>query len=213
MKYFLAVILCLFVVSPALAAPMRVVVLGDSLTAGYGLPPNEAFPAQLQNALRAKGVDVAVENAGVSGDTSAGGLARLNGAIAGPVKPSLVIIELGANDMLRRMPAADMKANLHKILTSLKQQQIPAMLTGVMIPVFIPGFSYGAYDDAFEELADEFDVPFYESFLDGITLKPEYNLEDRMHPNAAGVKVIVENIQDDVRDALIPPTGFRKWFR
>jgi len=199
--------------SPAFAASMRVVVLGDSLTAGYGLPPGDAFPAQLENALRLKGRDVLVENAGVSGDTSAGGLARLDGAIAGPVKPSLVIVELGANDMLRRMPPADMKANLHKILTKLKEQQIAVLLAGVNMPLFIPGFSNSTYADVYEELADAFDVPLYESFIDGIALKPQYNLEDRMHPNAAGVKIIVENIQEDVEDILYPPTGIKGWFR
>lgn len=208
--YRVLTILLFLLVSPAThAETMRIVALGDSLTAGYGLPPDQAFPAQLEHALRQKGIDVAVENAGISGDTTAGGLARLNAAIAGPVKPRLVIVELGANDMLRRMSPVEMKTNLHKILTTLKEQQIPVLFTGVQMPVF---FSSAAYGDAFEDLADEFDVPFYESFLDGVMLKPEYNLEDRMHPNAEGVKVIVKNIQQDVIDILVPPTGIRAWF-
>lgn len=198
---------------PGHAAALRVVALGDSLTAGYGLPPQEAFPAQLEAALRAKGVDVAIENAGISGDTSAGGVARVDGAIAGPVKPNLVILALGANDILRRVPAADMKKNLHQILSKLKQQEIPVLLVQVKIPVFIPGYSGGAYSKAFSDLADEFDVELYDSFLKGVAMKPEYNLPDRFHPNAQGVAIMVENILPDVHDMLVPRKRFFGLFR
>ena len=181
--------------------PQRIVALGDSLTAGYGLQPVEAYPAQLQEALQQDGYNISIDNAGVSGNTAADGLARLEQAIDGKDKPSLVIVALGANDMLRRNPPALMKDALRRILQSLKGKKIPAVLYGMKSSFIIP-FSGSTYVDAYKDLAKEFDVPLYPFFLEGVVLDEKLNLGDGLHPNAAGVAVMVEKTKSFVEDAL-----------
>ena len=198
---------------PAPTRTLRVVALGDSLTAGYGLQATEAFPAKLEAALRSEGLNVSVENAGVSGDTTAGGLARLDQSIAGATKPDLVIVELGANDILRGGSPVEMENNLRQILTRLQQQHIPILLAGMNAPIYMPGPFRSQYNKIFPKLADEFDVPLYEFFLDGVALNPKYNLEDRMHPNALGVYIIVQKIKSSVQNILIPKKGFFGFFQ
>lgn len=198
---------------PIPARNLRVVALGDSLTSGYGLDISEAFPAKLEAALRKNGLNVTVENAGVSGDTTAGGLARLNQSIAGPVKPDLVIVELGANDILRRLSAVEMENNLRQILSHLQQQKIPVLLAGMKAPFYMPGPFRGQYIKVYSKLADEFDVPLYEFFLDGVAFDPKYNLDDRLHPNAQGIDIIVEKIQSKVQKLLKPKKGFFGFFK
>jgi acyl-CoA thioesterase I len=214
MKYFVTVFFTwvMLIMPPASAEPLRVVAFGDSLTAGYGLAPEQAFPAQLETALRQKGIDVVVENAGVSGETTADALLRVNTVIAGEKKPDLVILEFGANDMLRNIPAKTMEDNLRQILTILKQQKIPVLLAGMKAPMRYFMLYRRLANKSFDTLADEFDVPMYDFFLEGVILKPQYSLHDGIHPNADGIAVIVKNILPDVKKIIAPAKGIMGWF-
>lgn len=180
-----------------------ILALGDSLTHGYGLPDAEIFPVQLEKALAAAGVTAKVINAGVSGDTTAGGLARLDWALGDPAAPpDLVIVELGANDALRALDPAEAEANLDAILTRLHEKGIKALLAGMLAPPNL-GKDYGAsFDALYPRLAEKHQVPFYPFFLDGVATIPALNQADGMHPNGAGVAVIVEKITPLVIEAL-----------
>lgn len=170
----------------------RLLVLGDSLTAGYGLSAEEAFPAQLEKALRRAGHKITVINAGVSGDTSAGGLARLEWALADA--PDFVLIELGGNDALRGLPPAETSANLDAILERLSSAGIPVILAGMQAPRNL-GEQYTAeFDQLYPRLARKYKVRFYPFFLEGVALDPALNQHDGIHPNAAGVGVIVDRM-------------------
>lgn len=170
----------------------RLMVIGDSLAAGFGLPAQEAFPAQLEAALRKAGRPVTVLNAGVSGDTSAGGRARLDWALAD--KPDAVIVELGANDGLRGIDPKTTYENLAAILNGLKTRGVPAFLAGMYAPPNL-GAAYGEeFRAVYTRLAKEFDVPLYGFFLEGVAAQPQLNQADGMHPNAAGVAVMVKSI-------------------
>lgn len=186
--------LCLSVnLAPAQAPkPILIVALGDSLTAGFGLASHEAFPARLEAALKAKGVAARVVNAGLSGDTSAGGLARLDWALE--PKPDFAIVELGGNDGLRGLDPAQTRANLDAIVTRLKGQGIGVLLAGMLAPPNL-GPDYGrAFNALFPELAAKHDVPLYPFFLDGVAADRALNLADGIHPNAKGVEIVVERI-------------------
>ena len=186
---------------PALAAePARIVALGDSLTAGYGLGAGDGFTDRLEARLRADGHNVQLVNAGVSGDTSKGGLARLDWSV--PDGTSLVILELGANDALRGLAPAETRANLDAMLMKLKQRGIPVLLAGMIAPPNM-GEDYGAaFNPIYAELAAKHGVPLYPFFLDGVAGDPALNQADGMHPNAKGIGVIVERIAPKVVDAL-----------
>jgi acyl-CoA thioesterase-1 len=174
------------------ASGLRLMVIGDSLAAGFGLPAHEAFPTQLEKALREKGMPVTVINAGVSGDTSAGGRARLDWALAD--KPDAVILELGANDGLRGIDPKSTYANLAAILTTLKSRGIPAFIAGMYAPPNL-GAAYGEeFRSVYSRLAKEFAVPLQDFFLDGVAAQPRLNQSDGMHPNAAGVAIVVDNM-------------------
>jgi acyl-CoA thioesterase I len=182
----------LLLATPAFAAPCRIAVLGDSLTAAYGLDVAAGFPAMLEQALGAQGYDCAVLDAGVSGDTSAGGLARLDWMLAD--QPSHVIVELGGNDGLRALPPEQMAANLDQIITRLKDEGIPVLLTGMLAPPNL-GREYGtAFAAVFPRLAEKHDVPLYPFFLEGVAGDALLNQGDGIHPTAEGVAIIVENI-------------------
>lgn len=171
---------------------IRILALGDSLTAGYGLARGEGFVAQLEAALRAKGIPARVLDAGVSGDTTAGGRARLDWALA--ERPDAAIVALGGNDGLRGIDPAATHANLDAILTRLAARNIPVLLAGMLAPPNL-GAEYGAaFRGAFERLAREHDVVFYPFFLDGVAAEPALNQADGIHPNARGVAVMVERI-------------------
>jgi acyl-CoA thioesterase-1 len=177
-------------------ATAKLLVIGDSITAGYGLPADEAFPVKLEAALRKRGYDIKVVNGGISGDTTAGGKARLAWALAS--KPDYVIIELGGNDGLRGIDPADTRANLDAMLTTLQQAKIPVLLTGMMAPRNL-GPDYGkAFDAIFPALAKKHGVLFYPFFLDGIALDPKLNQGDLIHPNPKGVAIIVKRILPSV---------------
>lgn len=171
---------------------MTILVLGDSLTAGYGLAESEAFPAQLERALIEQGHQVRVINAGISGDTSAGGAARLEWSLAD--NPDLVILALGANDALRGLSPDQTRTNLAAIIERLKQRQISLLLAGMLAPRNMGENYYNSFDKIYPELAQVFDVPLYPFFLEGVAGKPELNLADGIHPNEAGVQVMVEGI-------------------
>ncbi len=176
----------------AAAGPATILVVGDSLTAGYGLAAAEAFPAQLERALVAQGHSVRVINAGISGDTSAGGAARLEWSLAD--NPDLVILALGANDALRGLSPEQTRANLATIITRLQERQINVLLAGMLAPRNMGEGYYNSFDKIYPELAQEFSVPLYPFFLEGVAGKPELNLADGIHPNEAGVQVMVAGI-------------------
>ncbi len=169
--------------------PVKILALGTSLTQGYGLPPGTEFTVQLQAALKRAGIAATVINAGVSGDTSAGGLARLDWSLAD--KPDAAIIELGSNDMLRGLPPAQTEKNLRAILTRLKAAKVKVLLTGMKAQRNLGAEYVKSFDGIYPRLAKEFDVLFYPFMLDGVALNPKLNQADRIHPNPEGVKVMV----------------------
>ena len=177
---------------PAEASSVRLLVLGDSLTAGYGLPPEQSFPARLQARLRADGRDVTVLNAGVSGDTSAGGRARLGWALAD--KPDYVLIELGANDGLRGLDPGAMRTNLEAIILRLKKEGIGILLAGMLAPPNMGARYEREFNAVYAALAAKHDLVFYPFFLDGVAANPALNQRDGIHPNAEGVAEIVDRI-------------------
>jgi acyl-CoA thioesterase-1 len=179
---------------------IRIVALGDSLTAGYQLAPGDAFPVKLQAALRARGHAVSIENAGVSGDTSTGGLERLDWAVGDDV--DAVILELGANDALRGLDPDVTRRSLDEILARLKARNIPVLVAGMLAPPNL-GHAYGeAFGRIFPELAAKHGALLYPFFLDGVAATAGLNLSDGMHPNAKGVDVIVERIVPKVEELL-----------
>ncbi len=182
------------------AAPLKIVVIGDSLTAGYGLAKNESFPVRLELALRAEGKDVAVINAGVSGDTSAGGLARLDWALGEGADAA--IVELGANDALRGLAPANTYRNLDGILARVGAKGIPALLAGMQAPPNLGEEYVNAFAAVYTRLAEAHAVVFYPFFLEGVAARPELNQPDGIHPTAPGVDVIVKNILPDVRELI-----------
>jgi acyl-CoA thioesterase-1 len=192
--------LALLLATEAHGADCKIAVLGDSLTAAYGLDVADGFPARLEQALRERGYDCAVLDAGVSGDTSAGGLARLDWMLAD--RPSHVIVELGGNDGLRALPPEQMAENLDQIIARLKDESIPVLLTGMLAPPNL-GREYGdAFAAVFPELAEQHGVPLYPFFLEGVAGDALLNQGDGIHPTAEGVAIIVENILPTVTDWL-----------
>ena len=176
----------------AAAEEPGIVVLGDSLTAGFGLPREDAFPARLETALKARGHGWRVIDAGVSGDTSAGGLARLDWMLADA--PDIVIVELGANDGLRGLPTDRMEANLDAILARLADAGATVLLAGMRAPANFGADYEAAFQAVYERLAARHGVAFYPFFLEGVALEPALNQADGIHPNAAGVDEIVRRI-------------------
>lgn len=170
----------------------RIVAIGDSLTAGYGLPTGEDFVTQLEATLQAKGYKVEIENAGVSGDTTAGGLQRLDWAIGNGA--DFVILELGANDALRGIEPAETRRNLSQIIEVIQQRDIPILLAGMKAPPNMGSEYANAFDQIFPDLASQYKTGYYPFFLDGVAADPALNQDDYIHPNAEGVKVIVGNI-------------------
>jgi acyl-CoA thioesterase I len=174
------------------AEPVKIVALGDSLTAGFGVPAQAAFPARLEAALRAKGHAVEIANAGVSGDTPAGGLARLDWSV--PEGTDAVILELGANDGLRGADPKLTRATLDAILRRLTERRIAVLFAGMHAPRNLGPDYVKAFDAIFPELAAAYDVVFYPFFLDGVAGASALNQGDGIHPTAAGVDVIVARI-------------------
>lgn len=184
---------------PALAAT-RILAFGDSLTAGLGVAPDQAFPAQLAARLKRDGYDVTVENGGVSGDTTADGLARLDWAMGD--HPDVVLVELGANDMLRDLDPGQAEANLDAILARLTAAKVKTLLLGMRAASNWGADYEKTFDAIYPTLAKKYDVPLYPFFLDGVALDPKLNQADGLHPTAAGVAVIVGRIAPAVERLL-----------
>ena len=200
LKLFTALALRVLTAAGAAAAPVTILALGDSLTAGLGVGPAEAFPVRLEAALQAKGHDVKVINAGVSGDTAADGAARLDWALAEPV--NAVIVELGANDALRGLPVAQGEQALDRLLAALAAKKLPVLLAGMRAPPNMGPEYQAAFDGMYERLAAKHGVLLYPFFLDGVAADPKLNQGDGMHPSPAGVDVIVARILPSVEQLL-----------
>jgi acyl-CoA thioesterase I len=182
------------------AKPIKLVVLGDSLTAGYGLPGPAAFPAQLQKSLKSNGIDVDMINAGVSGDTSSGGRDRLDWSV--PKGTEAVIVELGANDALRGIDPKITREALSDILTRLKARKIAVLLCGMLAPPNY-GNDYAArFNTIYPDLSKSLGVPLYPFFLEGVASDAKLNQADGLHPTEEGVDVIVKNILPTVQAFL-----------
>jgi acyl-CoA thioesterase-1 len=180
--------------------PVKIVAFGDSLTAGFGLPAQAAFPVKLAAALKAKGQNVEIVNAGVSGDTASGGLARVDWSVAEDA--DAVILELGANDALRGIDPKVTRAALDSILKKFKARNIPVLLAGMRAPRNM-GTDYAReFDAIYPELAEQYGAIFYPFFLDGVVTDAKLNQADGIHPTAAGVDVIVGRIMPKVEELI-----------
>jgi acyl-CoA thioesterase-1 len=205
-------LLAAFVVAaaPARAQAPLVWALGDSLTAGYGLPPAQGFTVRLQAALRKSGVAATVKNGGIAGDTSAQGRARLAWGLRGLArKPDLVIVELGANDMLRGLPPSATERNLDLILTELKRRKIRMLFVGMRAAPNLGAAYRRAFEGLYPRLASKHGVPLYPSFLDGVAGDQALFQDDGRHPNARGVEIIVRRMSPAVHGALRGVTNAR----
>ena len=201
------VALALSVVAPSAAlseGPVRLLAFGDSLISGYGLPREESFTTQLERALIEQGVAVTVVNAGVSGDTSADGRARLDWTLAGGADggPDAVIVELGANDALRGIDPRVTYANLDAILAEIRRRELPVLLAGMRAPPNMGREYAETFDGIYARLAEKHGIALYPFFLDGVAADPDLNQDDGIHPNAAGVTVIVKNMAPAVKSLL-----------
>lgn len=180
--------------------PVRIVALGDSLSAGFGLPANDAFPVKLEKALKAKGIAATVANAGVSGDTSSGGLARIDWSV--PDGTQAVILELGANDALRGIDPEVTRKSLDAILTRLAARKIAVLLCGMRAPPNMGPDYARAFDAIFPALAQKHGALLYPFFLDGVAAEAKLNQPDGMHPTAQGVDVIVMRIMPQIEKLI-----------
>jgi acyl-CoA thioesterase-1 len=176
----------------SLAEPLKLVGFGDSLMAGYQLPQEDALPAQLQRKLVAAGHDVVITNAGVSGDTTSGGLARVDWSV--PDETDGVILELGANDALRGIPPEQTARNLEQIITRLKARNIPVLLIGMLAPPNMGGDYATQFNKIYPDLAKKYDLPLYPFVLEGVITESKLLLEDGMHPNTEGLAVMAERM-------------------
>jgi len=203
---FLALAMIFLAAVPPVAANQeevrKMVVFGDSLVAGYGLSPGQAFPEQLQQALDEKQIPLSVENAGVSGDTTTGGLARLDWSI--PDGTDIVLIELGANDALRGISPEVTRANLETMITRLKDRGIAVMLGGMLAPPNMGEDYEAAFNPIYGDLSEAHDLPLYPFFLDGVAAEPELNQADGIHPTAEGIAVIVGKFLPFLTENLPP---------
>jgi acyl-CoA thioesterase-1 len=197
---------CVFALAPAARPgaaaerPVKIVALGDSLMAGYQLPASAAFPARLERALRDKGLNVEVANAGVSGDTAAGGLARLDWSV--PPGTDAVILGLGANDVLRGIEPGVTREALERIVTRLKERRVEVLLCGMLAPRNLGKEYARAFDAIYPALAAKYDLIYDPFFLDGIFADPKLNQNDGLHPTADGIAAIVNRILPKVEDLV-----------
>ena len=196
----LAIVLVGALSLPAHAAAKTLLVFGDSLVAGLGLPDADGFVAQLQAALSKAGAEVSVVNGGVSGDTTETALARLDWAIAD--KPDAVLVELGANDMLQGLPPDAVKTSLTAIMARLEAAKLPVLLAGMKANRGLGADYVASFDVIYPDLAAKYGVALYPFFLDGVALDPKLNQADMMHPNATGVGVIVQKILPAISQLL-----------
>ena len=204
---FNAVAFFTLAVSAAEPAAVRILALGDSLTAGYGLPADQGFVPQLKAALAKLGIKAEIQQGGVSGDTTAGGLARVDWALEG--KPQIAIVALGGNDGLRGLNPKQTRANLDAVLRKLKAAGVKVLLAGMYAPPNL-GREYGAdFNTIFPDLAKAHGVALYPFFLDGVAAKPGLNQPDGIHPNAAGVRIIAARVAPHVKRLIAPVEASR----
>jgi acyl-CoA thioesterase-1 len=206
MRIVLILAMLLAVSQAAIAKTLTILALGDSLTAGLGLSPEESFPARLEQALRAKGLEVDVINAGVSGDIAEAGLARLDWALTDEV--DAIIVELGANDALRGLEPAQTEKALDQILSRATARRLPVLLAGMRAPRNLGQDYITRFDSIYERLAQKHGVLVYPFFLEGVAASPELNQPDGLHPSSKGVEVIVNNILSKVTE-LVHQAGER----
>lgn len=199
-QFIAAAVLVLGCGTAVSAEPLKLVVLGDSLSAGYQLPADEAFPSQLQAALEKRGHDVEVVNAGVSGDTTADGLARLDWSVGPDAKA--VIVELGANDALRGLPPEKTRENLSEIVSRLTARNVEVLVAGMLAPRNLGDDYASSFDPIFADVSRLHGALLYPFFLEGVAMKPELNLADGMHPTGEGVSIIVQNMLPAVEDLI-----------
>ncbi|MGR9248298.1 arylesterase [Rhizobium leguminosarum] len=205
---FTVIAVSLILATAANARTINLVGFGDSLMAGYQLPPGDGFPEKLQAALKAKGLDVTIANAGVSGDTTTGGLARIDWSV--PDGTDGVILELGANDALRGIPPEESAKNLDQMITRLKERGIAVLLAGIIAPPNM-GAEYAArFNPIYQKLSEKHGLPLYAFFLDGVALEAGLKLEDGMHPNARGVDVMVEKMEPAVTNFVETISSVKK---
>lgn len=191
----LATVASALAAGPAAAHVPVILAYGDSLTAGYGLPAGDSFPVQLEAGLKRLGVAARVINAGVSGDTTADGLARLDWALSGrKEKPDYVLLELGANDMLRCLPTVAARANLNAMIRRFQASGAKVLLLGMLAPPNCGPDYQRRFDHIYPELAKQDHIPLYPFFLQGVAMNPQLNQADLMHPNAQGVRVLVDRL-------------------
>ncbi|NKK75009.1 arylesterase [Rhizobium leguminosarum bv. viciae] len=205
---FTVIAVSLIFATAADARTINLVGFGDSLMAGYQLPPGDGFPEKLQAALKAKGLDVTIANAGVSGDTTTGGLARIDWSV--PDGTDGVILELGANDALRGIPPEESEKNLDKMITRLKERGIAVLLAGIIAPPNM-GADYAArFNPIYQKLSEKHGLPLYAFFLDGVALEAGLKLDDGMHPNARGIDVMVEKMEPAVTNFVETISSVKK---
>jgi acyl-CoA thioesterase-1 len=198
--FFALLLAVFFTASPLLAQTLHILAFGDSLTAGLGLELQQAFPARLEAALKARGHDIVITNAGVSGDTSTAGAERLDWSLSPEIDG--VILELGSNDALRGIDPQETEKALDRILSALKQRKLPVLLAGMLAPRNL-GTDYGKeFDAIFPRLAAKHGVLFYPFFLAGVAAEPALNQPDGLHPNSKGVDMIVSRILPITEDLL-----------
>ncbi len=203
MRLYGAIIMAFLVAllaSPVNAQTIKIVAFGDSLIAGFGLKANESFPAQLENALRKKGHNVEIVNAGVSGDTTSGGLSRLDWSVQDGT--DAVIVVLGANDMLRGMEPEIARKNLEQIVSRLKARKIEVILGGMRAAPNLGADYAKKFDTIYADLAKEHDILIYPFFLDGVAGQRDLNLSDGIHPTPKGVSLVVERILPSVESLI-----------
>ncbi|MBX4860636.1 arylesterase [Rhizobium sophorae] len=205
---FTVIAVSLIFATAADSRTINLVGFGDSLMAGYQLPPGDGFPEKLQAALKAKGLDVTIANAGVSGDTTTGGLARIDWSV--PDGTDGVILELGANDALRGIPPEESEKNLDKMITRLKERGIAVLLAGIIAPPNM-GADYAArFNPIYQKLSEKHGLPLYAFFLDGVALEAGLKLDDGMHPNARGIDVMVEKMEPAVTNFVETISSVKK---
>ncbi len=190
---------------PVMGPERTIIAFGDSLFAGYGLDPRDSYPEKLENALRAKGINADVINAGVSGDTTAAGLNRLEFTLAAQdTPPALFILELGGNDLLRGVSPEESRSNLEKMLTILKEREVPVLLMGMRSPPNVGPEYQARFDAMYRELAQEYGAALIPFWLEDIYRDPALFQSDRIHPTAEGIERLVASTLDEVEDALPP---------
>jgi acyl-CoA thioesterase-1 len=193
---------------PVMGQELRIVALGDSLFTGYGLENGQSYPARLEAALRARGLNARITNAGVAGDTTAGGLTRTDFTLSSfQQPPALALVSLGGNDVLRGLPPADTKRNLDAILAKFKAKGVPVVLLGMLSPPNLGADYRGQFDPIYPALAKKYDAALVPFFLQPLLGRPDLVQADRIHPTVTGIDLMVQSTVDTVAGALPKDTG------